>query len=282
LQQSQYRAESTLNFKGLEMKRRQFVGIGAAAVTGLLGMSYSIAQIVNMNDAINKSGRQRMLSQRLAKSYLQIGQGIDLDRSRKVLDTSLALFDRQLVELKAFAPTPENKAVLQDLGTAWLSYKEALVGRAPNQQDAKSILAVNEEVLAMAQTATVQLEKLSGTASGRLVNIAGRQRMLSQRMAKFYQAINWGVAAPDAKDKLFGARKEFIDALAELTASPKNTPVITQELELAQQQWVFFDNALNAGASGGNKMLQATNVATTSERILEAMDRVTGMYEKLG
>ena len=40
---------------------------------------------------------------------------------------------------------------------------------------------------------TVQLEKYSGTTAGRLVNVAGRQRMLSQRMAKFHQAINWGV-----------------------------------------------------------------------------------------
>lgn len=265
------------------MKRRQFIGIGAVAATGLLGVSFPVvAQVVNMNDAINKSGRQRMLSQRLAKSYLQIGQGIDPERSRKVLDNSLALFDRQLVELKAFAPAPENKAVLQELGTTWLRYKEALVGRAPNQQDAKSILVISEEVLAMAQTATVQLEKLSGTAGGRLVNIAGRQRMLSQRMAKFYQALNWGVATADAKEKLLGARKEFVSALAELTASPKNTPEIKQELDLAQQQWIFFDSALNGGASGTNKMQQATNVATTSERILEAMDRVTGMYEKIG
>jgi uncharacterized protein YecT (DUF1311 family) len=264
------------------MNRRQFVGAGMAAATGLLGMPYSVAQIVNMNDAINKSGRQRMLSQRLAKSYLQIGQAVDLDWSRKILDHSLALFDRQLVELKAFAPTPENKAVLQDLSGAWLSYKDALVGRAPNQQDTKSILVINEEVLAMAQAATVQLEKLSGTATGRLVNIAGRQRMLSQRMAKFYQAMSWGVATPESKGQLFGARKEFIAALAELAASPKNTSHITQELQLAQQQWIFFDNALNAGAAGGNKAQQATNVATTSERILEAMDRITGMYEKLG
>lgn len=262
------------------MNRRQFVGAGIAAATGVLGISSSVAQVVNINDAINKSGGQRMLSQRLAKSYLQIGQTVDLDRSRRILDTSLSLFDRQLVELRAFAPTPENKTVLQDLSGAWLSYKDALVGRAPNPQDAKSILVINEEVLALAQAATVQLEKLSGTASGRLVNIAGRQRMLSQRMAKFYQAMSWGVAESDAKDKLFGARKEFISALAELAASPKNTPEIMQEIQLAQQQWIFFDNALSAGVTGGNRVQLATNVATTSERILEAMDRITGMYEK--
>lgn len=264
------------------MNRRGFVGAGVAAAAGLLGMPYATAQVTNINDAINKSGRQRMLSQRLAKSYLQIGQSLDTDRSRRILDSSLALFDRQLVELKAFAPTPENKAVLQNLSSIWLDYKESLVGRAPNEADAKSILTLSDEVLALAQTSTVQLEKLSGTASGRLVNIAGRQRMLSQRMAKFYQALNWGIAPPAAKEKLFEARAEFIAALAELSASPKNTPAISREIQLAQQQWIFFDNALSAGLGGLRKTLLATNVATTSERILEAMDGITGMYESVG
>jgi len=264
------------------VNRRHFIGAGIAVAAGLAGMPYSVAQIVNMNDAINKSGRQRMLSQRLAKSYMQIGQSVDPERSRKVLDVSLALFDRQLAELKGFAPTPENKAVLDDLSAAWKKYKDVLVRRAPNREDAKSILVINEEVLAMAQAATVQLEKLSATPTGRLVNMAGRERMLSQRMAKFYQAIHWGIATPAAQEKLNEARKEFTVALAELASSPKNTREITREIQLGQQQWIFFDNALNTGMGGSGNALLATNVATTSERILEVMDRITGMYEKLG
>jgi hypothetical protein len=223
-----------------------------------------------------------MLSQRLAKCYMQIGQGIDADHSKRILDASLALFDRQLVELKAFAPTQDNKAVLANLEKAWIYYKDVLVGKAPNQQDAKLILTINEDVLAMAQDATDQLEKFSGTASGKLVNIAGRERMLSQRIAKFYQAVNWGIAPPDTMSKLFAARKEFIESMTVLAHVPNNTPDIQSELELGKQQWTFFDNALNTSIEGtGNRTLLATNVATTSERILEVMDRVTGLYAKM-
>jgi hypothetical protein len=103
-------------------------------------------------------------------------------------------------------------------------------------------------------------------------------------MAKFYQAINWGIAPADAPAKLAQARKEFIAALAELAAAPKNTARISEEIALVQQQWVFFDNALGAvtKAGGADRIMLATNVATTSERILETMDGITGMYEKLG
>jgi len=264
------------------MNKRQFLGAGLAVagatfVGGLAGVTY--AQVTGMNDAINKAGRQRMLSQRLAKGYLQVGQGIDAERSQRIVGASLALFEKQLAELRSFAPSAENKNTLDEAGRAWLSYRAALTSRAPNPQDAKPVLALNEDVLALAHAATVQLEKLSGTNTGHLVNISGRQRMLSQRMAKFYQALHWGVAPADAPAKLAQARKEFVAALAELAAAPKNTPEISSEIALVQQQWIFFDNALSV--TGGDRAKLALNVATTSERILETMDGITGMYEKL-
>ncbi|RBA24957.1 type IV pili methyl-accepting chemotaxis transducer N-terminal domain-containing protein [Herminiimonas fonticola] len=266
------------------MNRRHFLQASLATSASLLVFptAYADGPITHINDAINKSGRQRMLSQRLAKSYLQIGQSIDLMRSKKVFSASVALFERQLVELEVYAPTSENKVTLADLRKAWATYKTMLVSNTPNRQDAKAIMVVNEQVLALAHASTVQLEKSSGSVAARLVNISGRQRMLSQRMAKFYQAINWGVASSDALINLAKARDEFLLAMTELYSSPKNTPAINAEIMLAQQQWFFFDQALKSSAdSVETKVRFATNVATTSERILETMDRITGMYEQL-
>jgi hypothetical protein len=265
------------------MDRRRFLTAAALTAGGAFGGIAAWAQIAHINDAINKSGRQRMLSQRMAKAYLQIGQDIDAEHSKKILTDSIALFERQLADLKVFAPTPENKAQLQDIDTVWGRYKETLTNALPNPPDARKVLVLNEDVLKLANAATMQLEKSSGTAIAKYVNMAGRQRMLSQRMAKFYQAINWGVASPDMRVKLADSREEFVAALAQLIGSPKNTPEIKRELELARMQWVFFDNALHAESDNAAfKKQLAINVATTSERILEVMDHITGMYEKLG
>jgi nitrate/nitrite-specific signal transduction histidine kinase len=263
------------------MQRRIFLLSAVGAATGVSLVAPVRAQVASINDAINKAGRQRMLSQRLAKAYLQIGQGIDVERSRRVLDASLALFDRQLVELKAFPPAREIRNVLLDQEKAWAGYKELLVGANPSAEGARKVLAASEEVLVLAHDATVRLEKISASVTGRLVNIAGRQRMLSQRMAKFYQAIGWHVAPPIGPAELETARKEFVTALAELAASPRNTQDIKQDLELVQVQWTFFDSALKNAPSAATKTQVATHVATTSERILEVMDRVTGLYDKL-
>jgi len=239
----------------------------------------ALAQISDINSAINKAGRQRMLSQRMAKAYFQIGQQIDVDRSKKVLDASIAVFDRQLVELKNYAPTPEIKETYLKLERSWLAYKDVLVGAVPSLENGSKVLAISEEVLALAHQATVELEKKSGSNAGRLVNISGRQRMLSQRMAKYYQAASWGIADSNGTANLAKARKDFSDALQELAGAPANTAQINDGLGLVRQQWIFFESALNQ-KTGGDKRAQLA-VATTSERILEEMEGVVGLYEKL-
>mgnify|MGYP000185018563 CR=1 FL=1 len=239
----------------------------------------AMAQIGDLNSAINKAGRQRMLSQRIAKAYFQIGQKVDVERSKKIMDASLALFDRQLVELKGFAPTPEIRETYLKLEKSWLAYKDILLGVAPSPENARKALAMSDEVLTLAQQGTEQLEKRSTTTSGRLLNLSGRQRMLSQRMAKYYQAIAWGLGDSGVNAALDKARREFSEALAELQASPVNTPQLKDALGLVRQQWFFFENALSQKSGADNR--PQTAVATTSERILEEMESVVALYERL-
>lgn len=249
-------------------------------ILGLACAALAQAQITDVNAAINKAGRERMLSQRMAKAYFQLGMQVDVDRSRKVLDASVALFDRQLVELKNFAPSPEIKDTYLKLEKSWLAYKDVLLGAVPSPSNGAKVLQLSEEVLALAHQGTVQLEKLSGTTTGRLVNIAGRQRMLSQRLAKFYQASAWGVGGSNATAEIDKAKKDFVAAHQELSSSAANTAPIKDGLALVNQQWIFFDTALSQKPD--KEKTQVTNVATTSERILEEMEGVVGLYEKVG
>lgn len=248
-------------------------------LAALLAMAPAQAQIADLNGAINKAGRERMLSQRMAKAWLQLAQAVDPARSKRVLDNSIVSFERQLLELQNFAPTPEIRATYLELQRVWLDYRNALTMLSPTRESALRILHLSDETLALAHRATTQLEALSGTPAARLVNLSGRQRMLSQRMAKLFQADAWGATGPETAAELIDARHEFTVALAELQATPANTGRLRAELELVAQQWYFFESALTQ--QDLDPRTRAVNVATTSERILEAMESVVGLYEAL-
>ena len=263
------------------MQRRSFITGGIILAGSLVLSPGSQAQVAGISDAINKAGRQRMLTQRLAKAYLQIGQEVEVDLSKKILDQSMSSFDRQLVELLAYAPQADVRSNLSFMEKTWLEYKQLLVGKAPNQVDAKTVLKLSESLLQMADGVTLQLERLAGSSTGKLVNLAGRQRMLSQRLAKLYQATHWNIAASNTAAVMAQTRHEFAAAMQTLNAASGDSTRLKGELALAQSQWVFFEAALQAGTDGKSQRQSASNVATTSERILEVMDRITLMYQQL-
>jgi len=101
-------------------------------------------------------------------------------------------------------------------------------------------------------------------------------------MAAFYLSASWGVQVQLSTTELAKARDEFVAAHALLKNAPQATPAIKGELELAEMQWGFFESALRTLKPGNPEARHMTNVFTTSERILQVMDDVTGMYSKLG
>ena len=243
----------------------------------VVGAPVVVAQVASLNDAINKAGHQRMLSQRMSKAYLALGLDVASQKAQDVINESMARFDRQLVELSAFAPRPDIKATYAQLGLIWTQYKTLLVGQAPHRESAAALIDLDSKVLELANQGVSQLEQFSGKPVGRLVNVAGRQRMLSQRAAKFYLAQAWKAPIPQADAEMQKARTEFAAALSALEHAPEATAAIREELNLARQQWVFFELAL---AYQGNAARSIENVFVLSENVLSVMEKVTSMYAR--
>ncbi len=64
-----------------------------------------------------------------------------------------------------------------------------------------------------------------------------------------------------------------------MKAAPQNSAEVRNWLALADTKWQFFDEAI---PQAGNSREHDQNVATTSENILDAMDKLTALYTQLG
>ncbi|HNL81312.1 MAG TPA: type IV pili methyl-accepting chemotaxis transducer N-terminal domain-containing protein [Agitococcus sp.] len=245
-------------------------------VTLLLALALSLPTWALSNaEAVNMSGLQRMLSQRIAKSYLMLGQRVSVQEATKQRETSIALFESNLKELKAYAPTPEMNEGLKKVETVWMGYKKRVL-QTPSREEALTVIRQSDEVLKLSESVVKMVQEYSKVSSARLVNISGRQRMLSQRIAKLYLTKSWGLTYEGLDQDLTTAINDYENALAELTASPLNTDEIKQGLGKVQGIWKFSKSGF---ALSNENLYVPTAIANTTENLLKHMQAITKQYE---
>lgn len=136
-----------------------------------------------------------------------------------------------------------------------------------DREGARRLLALDERVLEAADRVTRLFESAASPALGRPVNVAGRQRMLSQR----YMLRRWNIDGERIEADAAAARAEFAAALETLRSAPQNTPEIETEISGITLQWEWFQAALELDGAYSYALV----VADASESILESTDRLT-------
>ena len=112
----------------------------------LLALSLSLGSlpcwaVINDAEAMNLSGMQRMLSQRLAKTYLMIGSGVRAEVANEQFDQSLAKFESNYQALNDYAPNDAIRQELARAGDLWHTYRQLLL-TSPSRQAAPQVLLV--------------------------------------------------------------------------------------------------------------------------------------------
>ncbi|MGL5005303.1 MAG: hypothetical protein ACRDAM_20450 [Casimicrobium sp.] len=252
----------------------------AAIVTTTIP-SLTLAQVKDIDDAVLKSARQGMLVQRIGKAYMALALKVEDPLAKKILSDSVAQFDRHLVELKVFAPTPELKSVYAQLDAPWTSFKEVAIGTTPTQTSAKRLLVLEGALLKGALDASQQLQRRSNVPTTQLIASAEYDAVYSQRAAMYYLATLVDSTGTGNNGELDKARADFVRNMQNLKNTKRMPEPVARKVQLAESQWAFLEKAVANRGDARNRVQLAGNVLKSSERVLEVVEDIAVSLQKL-
>lgn len=225
---------------------------------------------VSLTSLVNIAGRQRMLTERSAKAWLMWGQGLAPVRARSMLRQSIAQFDSQ-AELLAAVPVRHHiSESMQVVSGAWNAYRE-LLQEPPCKEGLLPLISASDAVVAALDRLIQRFVTRSDGATCGLINRAGRQRMLMQRLAKMYLCWQWGLDEAVCVEALAADRAEFEGVLVEVREFGAVSPLLRRQLIQAEKQAKVLLEALDASlhtrqAHAGHE------ISLVSERVVRELD----------
>jgi len=269
------------------MKRKilKNIGLTAVAIFALSGLSMAeeakapsadVKVIADTVKLIDIAGKQRMLSQRIAKDYLYAGKKIAPAKANKQLKKSLdeLLSAHQVLVKSINDPDITNLLAFVEMSTEDF---EATAKEPFTIDNAQLVIDLSESMLEGSQYVVDSLKKTVKIKESKIVGQAGKQRMLAQRIAKYYIAYQAGIKDKNTIDQMQAAVAEFTESHKALMANPANTPEINKKLNNIDRLWkIVYKFYLNI-EKGGLPLI----VFNTTDDITKKMNKITELYVEL-
>ncbi len=253
-----------------------------------------------MGIIINLAGKQRMLTQKMSKDALLIAEGIDVEKNKKDLKESMELFDKTLKGLMhgdkdlRLAKT-NNKEILkqlQKINSIWQDFKKDLqkvLNGETSKETLENISKKNLPLLHNMHKAVVMFVKKSGSLSkldkftANAINIAGRQRMLTQKIAKELLLVDLGIDAEKNRKNIENTIKIFSESLNGLINGDKKLGLkpcklnhIKKQLLIVKGYWDQIEPTLHEKKYSKAKLKAIVNALDLT---LNEMDKAVKMFE---
>ncbi len=257
---------------------------------------------------LNLSGRQRMLSQKMAKEALLVASGIDATENRTQLAKTMRLFEKTLAGLRDGSsemglPATQNKRIVKQLDKVRALYEElqsllstTADGGTPTDADLTVLAEKNLPLLKQMNKAVKMYERASkGSLGGDkamavVINMAGRQRMLTQKMSKEALLVYLGINADENRlnvretGSLFDrALKGLLDGDSDLELAGTKEPEIRNQLKTVKGLWQGFKPIVARASDPDTKPSESDMQKLGAENLplLREMNKAVKMYEAL-
>jgi len=252
---------------------------------------------------INLAGRQRMLTQKMSKEMLLVAKGIDADANRASLKKTAALFDTTLNGLingdaELGLPPTEGKTIVRQLGKVqglWSEFNATVSsvisgGEVPVDKVASLNLPLLKNMNTAVRLYEKEAQKATGRSAGVVINLSGKQRMLTQKMSKEMLLVALNFKADDNKANLRGTSSLFDRTLkglkagdADLGLPPTNDPAIVAQLDKVASIWAEFKPVVDR--TGDVNTAEVSNddiqqMVKLNLPLLKEMNAAVKMYEQ--
>ena len=247
---------------------------------------------------VDIAGRQRMLSQKMTKAACFAFQGISTNASQNALSSARALFGESLGALldgggaDDLAPEtdPVGRQLLEEIALDWARF-EAAVDAVKTTQDLLALSALSDALLAESNAYVVHIQAgdTQKNPNAHLVNVAGRQRMLIQRLGKegcVQRALVADGKSPDWS-AFNDARDSFATAMFGLTFGDEERglrPSPTEDIAFDNQghwiSWVMFEHRMLAGIDEMSAV-EMGEISSFVDAYMAEINVTVGRYAKL-
>jgi len=262
---------------------------------------------VQFGKIINTAGRQRMLSQKMIKEAAEISQGLNASRNRLILRSDLKLFEDSLNSLISGNPDLDIPAAegadliaqLEKTREIWQQLRKPLesvlggtvLDKGALKQADELGLSLLKESNNVVTLFVAQSRKASGSQTSDLattINMAGKQRMLSQKMTKEFMLIAMGVDETINRARLLDTCKLFDKIRIGLKSGDQkmglvktNNPKILGFLGKVDRVWQLFQPRMETVSQGSQPTQEdLAIVGNYNLQILINCNETVKLYEK--
>ncbi len=265
-----------------------------------------LVEDVGASERVDSSGKLRMLSQRIAAAACNLAADNDPDAAKQILHATVAEFELIATaleigntDLNIIGAEERRKTLfaIEELRTEWAPIKQAAEGIAANGLSKAEIEVIFAGNMPLLERAKLLVSEISGQYSdpaamlqsdAMLVDISGRQRMLSQKISKEACYLWSDGAAQASTDTLQGTMSLFETSLNALISgfpdagiNPPPTPEIVAGLDLVNDDWIEVKAYLDRLIAG--ETLTSEEQADTFQMLntmLKDMNAVVQLYTK--